>query len=266
MQVDVAGSETYVGLAGSSLADAAAPAVLFIHGAGFDHSVWVMQARYFARQGFRVLAPDLPAHGRSAGAALTSIDAMADWCAELLQQLGVQTTAVVGHSMGSLAAYAMAHRHAQRVRALALLGISAPMPVTPLLLDAARDDHPAAFDMANTWSHSPQGRRGGVGNPGVFTFGAARRLLQRCAPGVFHADLAACNEFDAQAYSGAVAAPVLVLSGAQDQMTPAARGAAVADKLVNDERPARHVVLPGTGHALMSEQPNAVLDALIEIV
>ena len=45
--------------------------VLFVHGAGMDHTVWVMQARYFARQGFAVLAPDLPGHGRSSGKPLT---------------------------------------------------------------------------------------------------------------------------------------------------------------------------------------------------
>ena len=55
------------------------PAIVFIHGAALDHSVWQWQSRYFAHHGFAVLAVDLPAHGRSPGTARTSIEAMADW-------------------------------------------------------------------------------------------------------------------------------------------------------------------------------------------
>ena len=43
-----------------------------------------MPARYFARHGWRVVAVDLPGHGRSGGALLTSIDQMADWVAQLI--------------------------------------------------------------------------------------------------------------------------------------------------------------------------------------
>ena len=45
-------------------------AVVFIHGAGLDHTVWVLPSRYFSRHGFNVIAPDLPGHGRSSGVGL----------------------------------------------------------------------------------------------------------------------------------------------------------------------------------------------------
>ncbi len=93
--------------------------VLMIHGAGFDHSVWVMVRRFFSRHGHQVLAPDLPAHGRSSGPALTSIEAMADWLAELLHHQSVGPVAAVGHSMGSLIATSLATRHPQSVAKLA---------------------------------------------------------------------------------------------------------------------------------------------------
>ena len=41
------------------------PAVVFIHGTGMDHTVWVLPSRYFARHGFNVLSIDLPGHGKS---------------------------------------------------------------------------------------------------------------------------------------------------------------------------------------------------------
>ena len=234
-----------------------APCVVMLHGAGFDFSVWVMFARYFARHGFNVIAPDLPAHGRSEGPALTSIEAIADWVAGLLDAHQIDATHLVGHSMGSLAAMEFAQRYASRTRSLALLGTSAPMPVGPPLLNAAADDHPAAFAMANTWSHSYRARVGAGANPGVNQFVSGQRWLQRMPPGVYHADLAACNAY--QADPVALSVPGLVVAGSADKMTGPAAGAAVANKLG-----AKYLVLEGSGHAMLTEQPNQLLDALAD--
>ena len=78
--------------------------VVFVHGAASDHSVWALQSRYFAHHGCNVLALDLPAHGRSAGAPLPSVEAIADWLPRVLDAAGVASAAtLVGHSLGSLA-------------------------------------------------------------------------------------------------------------------------------------------------------------------
>ena len=257
VRLTVQGETVYVGNgSGSGAADAGN--VVFVHGAGMDHTVWTLPARHFARKGFRVLVPDLPGHGRSAGAPKTSVREMCDWLALVLDAGGVETACVAGHSMGSLVAGEFGRRHPNRCAALALLGTSAPMPVTPLLLNAAADNHHAAIDMANTWSHSPSGRNGANANPGVWMLGSAERLLERAAPGVFHADLAACNEY--QSGTGGVDCPVHVLVGDADQMTPPAAGIDAAAAFPN----ARVVRLPGCGHSMLSERPNEVLDALVE--
>ena len=65
----VDGSETYVATGGRAF-DPGQPAVVFLHGAGLDHTVWALLARWFAHHGCGVLAPDLPGHGRSGGAPL----------------------------------------------------------------------------------------------------------------------------------------------------------------------------------------------------
>ena len=64
--------------------DPAKPAVIFLHGAGFDRTAWRLQTRWFAHHGRSVLAVDFPAHGWSDGPALDSIAAMADWTAALI--------------------------------------------------------------------------------------------------------------------------------------------------------------------------------------
>jgi pimeloyl-ACP methyl ester carboxylesterase len=260
MRVDVADRQAFVGTGSGGFSNQK-PCVVFLHGAGMDHSVWVMPSRFFARHGFAVLAPDFPAHGRSAGDPLSTIVAMANWVESLLIALGVEQAAVVGHSMGSLVAQAFARLHPERCRALALLGTSAPMPVTERLLSAAEDGDHAAIDMANTWSHSARGQFGANDNPGVWMLGSGARLIERSAPGVFHSDLAACNGFAPDDLPAAISCPTLVIAGSDDQMTPQRAGAAVANAA-----DARLLVLPGCGHAMLSECPNEVLDALASIV
>ena len=44
----------------------AKPTLLFVHGAGMDHSVWPLQARHFAYRGCNALALDLPGMGEAA--------------------------------------------------------------------------------------------------------------------------------------------------------------------------------------------------------
>ena len=263
--VAVDGAQAYVGT-GSGSAAVDAPSVVFIHGAGMDHTVWALPARHFARKGLRVVAPDLPGHGRSSAPAggspaLSSIGEMAAWIGKLLDTLDIDAAAVVGHSMGSLVAWRFACDRPERCRALALLGTSMPMPVTNLLLDAAEDNHHAAIDMANAWSHSTPSALGANDNPGVWMLAAGERLLERSGPGVFHADLAACNGFRADEGGGEVTCRALVIAGNEDRMTPAKAGLDVASHLPN-----AHVVRLDCGHAMLNERPNEVLDALIGIV
>ena len=260
MRFAVDGKNAFAGT-GTGRAGADAATVVFVHGAAMDHTVWVLPSRYFARQGYRVLAFDLPGHGRSEGPPLPSIEAMSDWLDAACGVLEVDSAAIVGHSMGSLVAYRFAVDHPERCRALALLGTSVPMPVTDALLDAAADDDHAAIEMTNAWSHSPRGTLGGNRNPGVWMLAAGERLIERSGPGVLHADLAACNDFDPAAVTRTVDVPALVIAGDADRMTPARAGLDVARALPD----ARVVRLDGCGHAMLNERPNEILDALIGI-
>jgi pimeloyl-ACP methyl ester carboxylesterase len=85
MLLNVQGQDAYCYTGGKPF-NAALPTAVFIHGAQNDHSVWVLQTRYFAHHGFGVLAVDLPGHGRSKGAPLASVEAMADCCSRCLMR------------------------------------------------------------------------------------------------------------------------------------------------------------------------------------
>lgn len=237
--------------------------VLFVHGAGMDHSVWVLPSRHFARHGYNVVAVDLPGHGRSEGEAITSISQMASWLKDLLSTLGIQKTAVVGHSMGSLVALNFAANYPELTRTLVLLGTSTPMPVADMLLDAAEANDHDAIDMANIWSHSSFGQMGGNENPGINMTMSGQRLIERSAADVFFTDLNACNAFaDGEELAARIDLPAMLIMGDQDKMTSPVSAKKVADNIEN----CQVVSLSPCGHSMLSEQPNSVLDALKTMV
>jgi pimeloyl-ACP methyl ester carboxylesterase len=235
------------------------PAVVFIHGAENDHSVWGLQSRWFAHHGCAVLAVDLPGHGRSAGPLLPTVEAQADWLVALLDAAGVQEAALVGHSMGSLIALDAAARYPERVTKIALVGTAVPMPVSEALLTAARQARPKAEGMVNVWSHGARGAFGGNTVPGLWMMGASLRLMERAGDGVLFNDLNACNAYTrGMAAAAAANCPALIVVGSRDMMT-SPRG---APKLAAAMKDGRIATIEGSGHALMAEYPDAVLDAL----
>lgn len=240
--------------------DASRDPLIFVHGGGLDHTVWLLQSRYFAHHGHGVLAVDLPAHGKSGGEPLGSIPAMADWIARLMDAAGVDTATLIGHSMGALVVHEAAARHPGRIGRIITIGISVPMPVTDALLSAAKADRHDAFDMVNIWGHGSRAHMGGNQAPGMWMIGSGVRLLERSAPGVLFADLNACNEYrDGLASSARITCPVHVILGQDDRMTPVR----AAQPLLKSLSDARVTVLENCGHMLMAERPGEVLDLLI---
>lgn len=239
------------------------PSVVFIHGAGQDHTIWVLPKRYFTRHGYNVVAIDLPGHGRSSGPPLPCIEDMADWVIRVVEALGIEQVAVVGHSMGTLVAIETATRHPGRVRAIALVGTAVPMPVSDALLESSRDNDHVALDMLNLWGHSNAAHIGGNETPGVWMLGTGLRLLERADPGIVYADLNACNAYtEGLEHAKQIECQAMLILGEKDAMTPTR----AAKKLQEALPQAKTVVLKGSGHALLAERPNQVLDVLIKIV
>jgi len=236
-------------------------ALVFVHGAGLDHSLFALQSRYFGYHGWNVLALDLPGHGGSAGAPLPTIEAMAHWVIEVLKRVKIEKASVIGHSMGSLIALECAARDA--AERIALIGTAYPMAVSQGFLEAARKNQHAAFDMDTIWGHAPQVPLGGNPNPGMWMYGDTLARLRRLAPGVLYNDLKACNDYAGGFESAAkVKCPTLFILGRRDVMTPPRSAQQIVDKISN----AKVVTIDFSGHSLMAEAPDATLDALIQFL
>jgi pimeloyl-ACP methyl ester carboxylesterase len=257
MRINVNGAEVFVATGGKDF-DASKPAVVFIHGAGFDHSTWALYTRWHAHNGFSVLAPDLPGHGRSGGKPLASVVEMADWVAALIDAAGAKKARLVGHSLGSLIAVETAARHPEKVASLGLIAASTAMPVTEALLNAAKENSPDAISMMTIWGFGHRASLGGSLSPGNWMMGKGVRVLEANKPGVLFADLTASNAYDASEAAKKLKLPVTVVLAERDLMTPAKNGKALAALIPN----AKTVVLPGAGHMLLAEKPDDVLKAI----
>ena len=239
--------------------DRSRPAVILVHAAGMDHTVWRYQSRALAGAGCTVAAVDLPAHGRSGGDPCKSIEEMAAVVAEMASGLELQPAVVGGHSLGALVALQLAAAHPELVRSLVLLGASGEMRVHPDLLAAADADDHLAAELITAWSF-PAMAVGGEPQPGSWEVGATLRLLERSRPGVLAADLHACHDFDGLAVAERVRCPAKVVIGGQDRMTPPPAGRRLAESLPW----ATPIELPDAGHMTPLERPREVRNLLLE--
>ncbi len=242
------------------------PTLYLQHGAGLDRTVWVLLGRYFARHGYNVVAPDLPGHGSSSGEPIDSIEACASWVNRLLAHLhkehGLAADNLIycGHSMGSLVALEAAAGNVANVQKLILLGSAVPMGVGEALLSAARNNEHAAIEMINMYGHGFGSRIGNNPISGINIYNTMEVLLERADDGVLFTDLNACNEYTngqtaAQTLAGNVQATVI--SGDSDFMTPTKLGMQIAEQLQ-----ATFTLLDDCGHMMMSEKPEATLQAM----
>lgn len=254
-EIQIGGQPVAVAIHGESTATP----LLLIHGAGHDHGVWDAVAPGLATAGYRVIAPDLPAHGASGGAPLPDVETMANWVLALADALNLERFALAGHSMGSLVALAAAARAPARVQALHLLGSVAPMPVAPFMLEAVRTEPPQAWALINKFSFAPAEVLGEQRRATLETANLER--MQRQGAAVLATDLAACDGWQNGLQAAThVRCPVLLLSGDCDRMTPPNAATPLRDAFTGCTVQLR--VLPGVGHTLMLEAPEQVVDAM----
>ncbi|MFM1880476.1 MAG: hypothetical protein RLZZ344_710 [Pseudomonadota bacterium] len=260
------------------------PCMVFIHGAANDHSVWGLQARFFAHRGFGVLALDLPCHGKSLGTPLPSVEAAGRWLLALLTDAGVSKATLVGHSMGSLIALEAAAQSqegtvgpAPIIDHLIMVGTTYPMAVSPQLLSLAQTDPLEAVENVAAWSIYSLGPKPGAPGPGTWLYGASRALMRRMIHGapqnaaylggnLFAHDFTLCSQYAhgleaAQAVvDGKQPTASHLILGSRDQMTPARATTTLAKAL------RANISQLACGHSLMAEAPAGLSLAIARAV
>jgi len=105
--------------------------VVMLHGMAATSDIWHYSFDAL-KDRHRVVAPDLPGHGRSEGSAKPyGLGFYTRWLDDLLDQLGIDRTAILGNSMGGAIGLSYALDHRERVDRLVMvdaLGLGPDLP------------------------------------------------------------------------------------------------------------------------------------------
>jgi 2-keto-4-pentenoate hydratase/2-oxohepta-3-ene-1,7-dioic acid hydratase in catechol pathway/pimeloyl-ACP methyl ester carboxylesterase len=237
------------------------PTVVLIHGLGGATTIYEPQVAALAET-HTVIRYDLSGHGRSPYAGPPSIDGWVHELVELLNAEGIEQTALVAHSMGTLVANTFAARYPDRVSKVALLGAVRAQPEQAKTatrgrartvrgggMSAVADTIVAAALSRSTQSDRP------------VTVAAVRELLLGQDPEGY---AGACEALAAAAEPdfAAIDAPVLLITGDEDKVSPVATN----EELLSIYPNAQLHVLDGVGHWHSLEDPAAVTSLLIEFL
>ena len=249
------------------------PPVVLVHGVGLDRTIWQAQTAVLGLQ-FRAIAYDMLGHGESVHPA--GERRLGDFVRQLstfLDDLSIDSAAVVGFSMGALVARAFALAEPGRVSRLALLNTVYRRSPTELAAIQARfreaRSHGPGCLVAPAMERwlNPAFQ---AGQPA--TVERVRQRLEANDPSAFLAAYRVFADADEEMSvflrekgldpDATVASPLLVMTAEDDPgSTPA-----MARRLAADHPGAECVILPGLRHLALVEAPEAVLRPLVRFL
>lgn len=230
------------------------PPVILLHGAGSDRLCWPAALRRLPGQ--RVMALDLPGHGRSESMALQSIESYAQSVLGFMHGLGIYQATLVGHSMGGAIALQLAVQAPERVMRLGIISSGAALNVPPPLLSAL--ENPAllkeGLKLLKDSLFGPQT------SPGLQE--KVMRKLQETRQSVLYGDWLACARFDLREQIARIAVPAWLATGAEDKVAPPYQSRLLAESIPQ----ARLQIVPQAGHMLILESPDVLSIGLAEFL
>jgi pimeloyl-ACP methyl ester carboxylesterase len=246
--------------------------LLLVHGLGGAAANWLALAPLLVVTR-RLLVPELPGHGGSSALpAAPSLNAYADRLGLLLEEEGLASAGVVGHSLGGAIALRLSIRRPDAVSALVLAGAAGissgtrnaryALTITGIVKPGRRlAPHRWRIARSNTLKRVVFGRWGASDPPALreelaeaFLSGPARHTDTVSAAKALVRD-------DPRPDLDRVRCPSLVLWGARDNQLPVEDAFDYARRLR-----ARLRLIADCGHLLIGERPDACADAIKEFL
>jgi len=233
--------------------------LVLLHGYPLDHHLWD-EVVPLLEGTFDLILPDLRGFGESTTVNTSyTMDDYASDIAGLLDNLGIQKAAIVGHSMGGYAALAFARLYPQRVSALGLVS-------TQALADPA-DRKEGRYKSATDVTEN--GIAGVVATmTPKFTSderlqALAREMMERQKPAAYIGALKAMAErMDATPLLAAFNFPIVIVHGTADALIPIDRAREVKAAV-----PKAHLAeLSDVGHMPMMESKEKTAEALKHLI
>ena len=240
---------------------AGSPPWLLLHGIGGDRGGWDAVGAALAAGGRTVLAVDFPGYGLTPTLQAYDLAGLADAVRRLLDHLAVPAAVLVGHSMGGMVAQEVAARWPERVAGLVLACTSPAFGKADGdwqrgFLAARFAPLDAGVGMAGLAVQLVPAMVGPAAAPGRVA--AAQGLMAGVPEATYRAAVRALLPFDRRAALPAIAVPTLVITGEHDRTAPPEVARRMAERIPG----AALAIVPGAGHLLPIEQPQAFADAV----
>jgi len=227
--------------------------IVFIHGAGGSSHFWRGQVAALTAR-VNTVAVDLPGHGRSDGPGCNDIRDYTRAVADFLTVIAPPPVIPCGFSMGGAIALQLMTDCPEQVKAGILSNTGAALKVAPLIFDAIDNDYSGFVDMICKFAASKKT------DPEVVK--PFRQDFADCSPGIARGDFQACNQFDLTDRLSSIDLPVLVVTAAEDKLTPPAYGDLLAKRLRN----ASLVHIQDAGHIAPLEKTDEINAAIEKFV
>lgn len=230
--------------------------VVLLHGLDGSRTGWDPQLERLAPLA-RTVAWDLPGYGASDPMSEPmTFEALAAAVTRLVALLGATDVHLVGHSFGGMVAQYTAVHHSQMVRSLTLLSTSPAFGLDGTRPADWRAARLAPLDAGQTPTEMAPLVLGAISGPNITraALGAQIAAMSRISADGLRRTIDCLITHDTRALLGGISAPTIVAVGQLDDETPPSYSAALAAGIAG----ARLVEVPGAGHLLPAEAPDAV--------
>jgi len=235
------------------------PAVLFLHGLGGSANGWLAQLEACRMRGWRGVAPDQRGAGRSdSPPGPYSVDQWAQDVEQLLDVLGTERAALVGHSVGCMIAARASLRLGERTWALALCGGTThwPQEAGAVFAERARLARAGRTDeVAEAVAATALSERCRQNDPRLL--GLMREAIASNA-GESYARWAEATAEGQMEGLDRIDCPLFAFCGSEDPVTPLAAAKQIAAAAPRS----RAGVVEGSAHWCMLEDPEATTKTL----
>jgi pimeloyl-ACP methyl ester carboxylesterase len=234
------------------IVDGNGPAIVLLPSLARDSEDYDAVARGLADAGYRVLRPQPRGIGRSRGPMRNiSLHDLAMDVAEVITRLGAGRAVLVGHAYGNWVARMTAVDHPQLVRGVVIAAAAAKQYAPELTVAVTKAGDPALPDRERL-----EALRFAFFAPG----NDATVWLTGWHPEVRDSQRAAVAAVKQDEWWSGGSAPLLDLQAAQDPFKPETKRSEMKDEFGDR---VTLVVIDNASHALIPEQPKAVVNALV---
>ncbi len=184
--------------------------ILFVHGSGSSHRMWIPQMQYLSSK-YNTVAINLPGHGLGKRKGETTITGYVNAVLDLINGLNLKKIVLAGLSLGGAITQEFALTYPERVSAIILFSTGAKLKVMPEIFEIVRNN----FELYITFL--PQL---------AFAKSTPQEVIKpvlaearKCDPKVVYGDFQACDKFDLLERVKEIKLPCLIFSGTEDRLT-----------------------------------------------